>query len=102
MNNIFKYWYLKSPNYFWESFLNMINNLEASIGVLDNLHNLHKPLFQDYTLSGRFVGFLLRLVRIFIGAITYLLISFIYGLAFLIWIFFPIICLTSILGAFLA
>lgn len=102
MLSFFKYWYLQSFGRFWLAYLESINQFENTLAVKDTAVNLRKPLFQDYTTSGRVIGFLIRLVRIGAGLVLYTLISLIYLFLYLLWLAFPLICIISILGAMLA
>ena len=97
----FNYWYLQSPGRFLRAFLAAFSHLEGQIGVITTARNLNKPLFQDYTLQGRLIGFGFRLLRILMGIILDILLGTFYLVVFLIWIAFPILCLLSLIGSFI-
>jgi tetrahydromethanopterin S-methyltransferase subunit E len=102
MRHLIQFWYLNSPAWVWHAFLTTYYTLDGHLAVADTARNLGKPLFQDYTYQGRIIGVLLRLVRIAGGILLYALVGLVYALGFLVWLFFPLICLASIFGAFLA
>lgn len=97
--HIFTFWYVQGPGWFWQSFIHVLQNFEGTIAVQDTAHNLTKPLFQDYTLQGRFIGVLFRLVRICLGSLFYFCLATLYLAVFLIWVGFPLICLASLIGS---
>ena len=78
-----------------------IQLLEGSLAIQATLRNISKPLFQDYTPAGRLIGVLLRLSRILLGIFLYGLVFCFYLFFYLIWIFFPIFCLVSLVGGLL-
>jgi len=102
MTYLIQFWYLHAPRHFFEAYLKAVDFFEANLAVKDTARNLNKPLYQDYSYSGRLVGFLIRLVRITLGLILYFLIAIAYLLGFIVWVLFPFICIASIFGSFLA
>lgn len=99
MSYVLSFWYLRSPGFFWDSFLKTIFALESSIAIKATLQNISKPIFQDYTLSGRFIGFGFRLGRIIAGLFLYALVALTYFLACAFWLIFPLICLVCLVGS---
>lgn len=102
MKHLVLYWYVESFGKIYGAYLRTLEHLEGQIAVRDTARNISKPLFQDYTYQGRFIGVLLRLSRIVVGIFLYSLIMAVYLLAYLIWLLFPFICLASIFGSLLA
>ncbi|MBU6389449.1 hypothetical protein KGQ71_02960 [Patescibacteria group bacterium] len=101
MQPIFRYWYLQSPGWFYSAFLRSIQEFENVLAVGDTFRNLGKPLFQDYTIQGRIIGFFLRMARIGLGGFIFLLVALVYIATFVLWMVFPLICLLSLLGSVL-
>lgn len=99
MNHLLQYWYLRSPNRFITAAQHAIQTLDGQIAVRDTLHNLNKPLFQDYTIQGRIIGVFLRLARAAMGLGVYLLVAVAYAGLFVLWLSFPIFCLVSLVGS---
>lgn len=62
---------------------------EGQVAVVTTARNLGKPLFQDYTREGRFIGFFFRIGRIVIGAIIQVLIALLFVVAAIIWVILP-------------
>ena len=102
MQSILLFWYKESFGRFYSSCVDSINTLEARFAVRDTIRNISKPIFQDYTLQGRFIGVLLRLARIGGGIFFYSLTVVVYVLSYLVWLFFPVLCTASIIGSVIA
>lgn len=71
----------------------LVNN---QISFTTNLKLLFTPLFGDYTIIGRIIGFNVRIVEIFFGIIAIILIGIFYPIAPLIWWILPIVLLFKI------
>jgi hypothetical protein len=101
MRTILTFWYKDSPVWFYSSCVDTINSLEGHLGARDTLRNISKPIFQDYTLQGRFVGILLRLGRIGLALSIYLVAVSTYAGVFVTWLLLPVFFIVSIIGSFL-
>lgn len=71
--NFFYYWYVEVPYHFFLNFLNLLKNLEKKFALQITLENFFIPLWQDYTLVGRIISPFIRLAKIFVGGIIYLI-----------------------------
>jgi hypothetical protein len=92
--NIFlflKHWYIDALKNFLNFWANTIQKLDKNFAVKINLINFFEPLYKDYSIIGRFVGIILRLLRILIGLLIYLIISFIILGFILFWLLIPLI-----------
>jgi len=65
------------------------SNFESQIAVITTFRNLGKPLFQDYTREGRFIGFILRIGRIIVGLVVQLLLAIFFIIVLLAWLILP-------------
>jgi hypothetical protein len=101
MQRFVSFWYLSSGAKALTWLKVLIAGFEGNLAVATTAKNLGKPLFQDYTLQGRFIGFGFRIVRIIFGGLFYSGIAAATAFAYLLWLAFPILCLTAILGSFL-
>lgn len=61
------------------------------------LQHITEPLYQDFTRSGRVIGFLIRSGRIVIGAIVELVVILILGFLIILWLLLPAIIILKIL-----
>lgn len=98
---ILQTWYVTSRLWFYNSFLETIATVEGTFAVREMIRNIKRPLFQDYTLQGRAIGFGLRIVRICLGGLAYSIVAVGYLIAYAIWLLFPVICLVSLVGSLL-
>lgn len=71
-------------------------NFEAEISVVSTAKNLGKPLFQDYSREGRFIGFFLRLGRIVIGILIQAILLLIFIALVIIWLLLPALIIYEI------
>jgi hypothetical protein len=86
-----KFWYLEIPWHFWNLYISRISYLERSYAVRITLENLFVPLWQDYTLVGRLISFPIRVFKIFVGILVYILFTLISFAIFILIEIFPII-----------
>lgn len=102
MQYLVHFWYLRSLPWAWGHYKSTLAGFEAQIAVQATWKNIGKPLFQDYTLQGKVIGFFLRLFRILGGLFFYFVLGLLYIILYLLWIFLPILSVVSILGFFFA
>ena len=102
MLTLFTYWYLESAQRFYSSYVHTLGTFESQIAIRETAQHITEPLFQDYTIQGRAIGFCLRLVRIGIGLFGLLILSVGYCFLYLLWLVFPLICLISLVASFAA
>lgn len=98
MENYLYIWLSTSTRIYKKSFKSISSFLISKIAIRENLENIFKPLFQDYTREGRVIGFILRSVRILFGVILYLLVGLVLALAYVIWTLLPLIFLIYLIG----
>jgi len=93
----FRHWYISSFYIFWNFIISFLSKLDRIFAVKISLRYLFHPLYQDYSVIGYILGFIFRLIRIFIGSIIYFLILIIAGAGYLIWLAIPIFIVFKIL-----
>lgn len=101
MQHLLSFWYGQSPSWVYNRFLQTIRTLDGHLAVREMVHNITRPLFQDYGWQGRLIGLLLRSARIIFSVFLYFLTFLVYLGAYAVWLLFPIICLVSLVGSFL-
>ena len=89
------YWFLR--HWYFESFFNMshfmlnvFEGMDRSLALKINLRNIFKPLYQDATIIGYVLGFLLRFFKVVVASITYLFVFVISVTTYLLWLAIPI------------
>lgn len=101
MHFFWNYWYLQSFSRFFASLEETISTLDNTFAVKDTARNMDKPLFQDYTFQGRIIGVVLRVFRIVFGVMAFGIAGMAYIIFYLIWLLFPLICISSLVGSIL-
>lgn len=92
-----RHWYRDGFLFFSHRIINFLEKLDRSFALSVTRRHLFKPLYQNYTFIGYFLGFLFRSIRLTAAGLIYALIILI-GLAFyLFWAFIPIFILIKIL-----
>ena len=99
MFSVLSFWYLQSYSWVINSFQSTLASFESQIAVRDTFKNLGRPIFQDYTFQGRFIGMLLRLARIGLGILLYLLVALVYLAGYIFWLLLPGIFLVILVGS---
>ena len=61
------HWYIHSFMYVFGKLINVLGELDKTFALRITLRNWKKPLYQDYTILGFILGFILRTVRIFVA-----------------------------------
>ena len=92
-----KHWDVSSFYIFWNFIISFLSKLDRIFAVKISLRYLFHPLYQDYSVIGYILGFIFRLIRIFIGSIIYLLILLIAGAVYLTWLAAPVFLIYKIL-----
>ncbi|NMB70216.1 ATP-dependent Clp protease ATP-binding subunit [candidate division WWE3 bacterium] len=92
--HLFLYWWLiTAPKYLFTLIKRVIILINSQISFTLNLQLLFTPLFGDYTVVGRLIGFVVRIFEIFFGTV---ILGFLCTLSVLIpffWLVFPIMIL---------
>ena len=69
--------------------LNILESLDRSFAFRITLKNIFKPLYQDYSILGRILGFIFRSARAFFGGVIYLVIVLIAAAIYVGWAILP-------------
>ncbi|MBD3244979.1 MAG: hypothetical protein GF335_03230 [Candidatus Moranbacteria bacterium] len=67
------FWLIKAPVNFWRIALRMNLAFESQWATYITFRNLFAPLYQDYSIIGRIIGPIFRIIRIFFGLICHLI-----------------------------
>lgn len=78
----------------WSFVLNYLN-----LPVMAN--NMFVPLYQDYSIGGKFISFLIRFVWIVFGSICMIVITIPIILVYVIYLLLPLMPLFALLGTFI-
>lgn len=67
----------------------IVLGLEQSLALKETITHITQPLYGDYSIVGRIVGPVFRLIRASIAIVLYIAISIGIGLLYLLWIAIP-------------
>ena len=97
IKNFFKFWYIEGSNSFWEKSFFILKDFESEVAVIPTFYNLFSPLYQDYSIMGRFIGPVFRIFRIIFGLALYVILIALISVCYLIWMALPPLVLIMIL-----
>ncbi len=89
ISSFFRHWYLDGVRAILSATLRSISELERSIAVRVTLHHFSEPLYQDWSVFGRFLGVVFRSLRILFGVFLYLFLALLSLSLILIWVVAP-------------
>ena len=93
-----RHWYVKSIRIYSNFVLNKLERLDYYLAWEITLKNLFKPLYKDYTFLGFVLGFIFRLLRLFVGGVIYGIV-FLAAVAFyLVWLLLPVVLVFKVLA----
>lgn len=88
-----QHWYINGTKWIFHYWLSILESLDYSFAVKTNLRHFFEPMYKDYSIIGRILGIMFRSLRILIGGLIYLIISFLFLGLILIWFLIPIMFL---------
>ena len=93
MADFFHHWYVDGSRYFAHAFVSFLERLDGFFGVRINWKYLFQPLYRDYTIIGRVMGFFFRSARIILGLAAYLLAGAVFLAVYVVWLALPFVLL---------
>lgn len=97
--DFFHHWYVDGPRYFAHGFISFLERLDQTLAIRITFRYLFQPLYKDYTIIGRILGFIFRSIRIAIGLAVYLFFSIVFIVFYLAWVSVPPVILFLAYGA---
>lgn len=91
------FWYVAGSKNYYNFVKESWNTLERELGVLPNIYNWYRPLFQDDDYIGRILGPVFRTFRIFIGFVVYAVVGAVFLSIYSVLFFLPVLVLYMIL-----
>ncbi len=85
------HWYFDGSRAFFHRFVAVLEVFERIFAVGMTARFFFHPLYGDYTLVGRILGFIFRSCRIAIGLFVYIILLAIFLFLYAIWLSFPAI-----------
>lgn len=85
------WWFIKAPKLIFTTGKRLLILVDSSLSFTLNLRLIFTPLFGDYTIIGRFIGLVVRLIEIVFGLIFTLILGIAILLLPVVWIILPAI-----------
>lgn len=81
----FKHWYIDGFWFLYRKYIIIIKKLDRRWALFVNLKNMFKPLYQDYSFAGYFIGIGFRLARSTVAFFIYLFITIFFVFVYFVW-----------------
>lgn len=91
--DFFHHWYIDGSRAFGRRFMGTLTVADQSFAVAITFRHFFEPLYKDYTVIGRIMGFFFRSARILIGGVFYIILTFAFAAIYLIWLAIPAVIL---------
>ena len=87
----FHHWYIDGSRNLGHRFLNFFEQLDQTFALKVTLKYFFHPLYGDYSIVGRILGFVFRSGRIALALVVYGILIPIFGAVYLLWLALPIL-----------
>lgn len=94
LTDFFHHWYVDALRYLMHWFISFLEQLDRFFAVRVTFRFIFQPLWKDYTVIGRIIGFLFRSARVAFGVGVYFICAIFFAGIYLFWIFLPFLVLT--------
>jgi hypothetical protein len=89
ISDFFHHWYVDGSRALWHRFISFFESLDRIFAFKITLRYFWKPLYGDYTIVGHVMGFFLRLGRLILGGVTYVICAAVMVSLYVAWIALP-------------
>ncbi len=87
--DFFHHWYVDGSRAIGHRFIGTLESLDRTIALRVTVRYLFQPLYRDYTVIGRILGFIFRVLRILIGLVLYCVVAAVYAAFYVGWLVLP-------------
>lgn len=84
-------WYVGGFLSIGRRMMSVLEALDRYFSWKITLKNLFQPLYQDYSLAGRFFGIVFRPIRLFFGSLVYICVIVIAAAVYICWAAIPML-----------
>ncbi len=91
IGQFFIHWYGNGTRNFLKFFYDIVSGLDQIFAVRLMALHITEPLYGDYSVIGRLIGPIFRILRMSIGALLYLVVAVAVGALYLVWIAIPVV-----------
>ncbi|MDI6717938.1 MAG: hypothetical protein QMD86_02785 [Patescibacteria group bacterium] len=85
------HWYVGTAKVYGHFVISVLERLDRFFALKITFRNIFQPLYQDKSVLGYILGFILRLARITTGGIVYCVLIALFFAAYLFWAAIPLI-----------
>jgi len=96
-----RHWYVDGTKKYLTFVIDKFEELDRFFAWKITFFHLFSPLYKDYSFLGYVLGFILRLSRLIVALIIYLVLSIVAFLLYVVWALFPPSLLYNIVSPFL-
>lgn len=89
LGDFFHHWYIDGTRAFAHKFISLLEELDRTFAISITFRYLFQPLYKDYSVVGRIVGFVFRSGRILIGGVVYVFVAVLFLVAYFAWLVIP-------------
>lgn len=90
IGDFFHHWYADGSRTFFHFFTSTLESMDQRLVFRVTLKHIFEPLYKDYTIIGRIIGFIFRSIRLFFGFIAYVIFGAFFIVIYLVWLVLPI------------
>ncbi len=84
-----RHWYVKSGKIYSNFVLNKLSQIDEVLALRITWNHLLEPLYKDYSIVGRILGFVFRTIRLVLASVVYILIFAVSIFGYLLWLLIP-------------
>lgn len=99
--DFFHHWYVDGSRLIGHKFISTLEDADRTFALKITLRYFFQPLYKDYTVIGRILGFFFRTARILLGAALYFVIIILFLIFYLAWVLLPATILFYAIKAYL-
>jgi hypothetical protein len=87
--DFFHHWYVDGSRVIGHRFISTLEAADRSLAFKITVRYFFQPLYRDYSVVGRVLGFIFRTGRILIGGVVYLIVAVLFLAFYLAWLAVP-------------
>lgn len=89
--DFFHHWYIDGSRFALRGFLDLISNFDRSLAFRVTAKHFMEPLYGDYSVVGRVLGFVFRFFRLAMGGILYVFLAVVFVIIYAAWLLIPLL-----------
>jgi hypothetical protein len=89
IKDFFHHWYADGTRAIFHRLVLILEKMDATLAFRVTLKHIFEPLYKDYTVIGRAIGFVFRFFRLAIGLAVYFIFGILFLLFYVFWLLLP-------------